>query len=422
MAMSTVSMAVPIETTMEWVKANLELQLKGYGINIPTWKGNPGMGKTSHAKILADEMGLQMLYVSMNRPYEFFTGLPITNHLTVVNETNRYSNDNFTIWTCPDMIHMANKMARDISNCGFFIDEFGNKHENARGVMILLDDLQCANESVQKYFYELALERSLNNFKLDSNVCLMAAMNGSSDSGFEGFFASIISRLQVIDVYMDFEYWFKNIGITLHPFVTSFLRSDASYREEDEDRLAPFASYRSWTNFGLLLNQMYGNSTDIPLQTIKGEASSVPEKMKRLAKGFVSGAAADVFQQSVAQLLSFNFDLMVSTGKYNVEPNNALQQLMFGCIVNNIKTPEQAEAFVRYMKSLFKNDKIGGQYKNVIVSVCTTLGGLSSFIKKEIRAGRNSEEYTRKKVVIDKIVAYMWSNDYVLETLNELTL
>src|SRR5574344_687417 len=95
---------IPIAVTMDEVKANLELQLKGVTMPIPTWCGKPGMAKTAHAKMLADEMNLEMLYVSMNRPYEYFSGLPITNSLSF-NESedkDEFHKTNYTHWTQPD--------------------------------------------------------------------------------------------------------------------------------------------------------------------------------------------------------------------------------------------------------------------------------------------------------------------------------
>ena len=406
----------PISTVFDNLKANLELQLQGMSINIPVLRGCPGMGKTTHAKMLADEMGLDLLYVSMNRPYEYFSGLPITNHITLTDEDNRYSSKNYTLWTQPDMIHMANEMSSKITV----------KRESGlttkRGVLILLDDLQCMSDSVQKYMYELCLERSLNNFELNSNVCIMGCMNGTSSSGYDGFYAAIVSRLQIIDVYMYFEYWYKNVGVNLHPFISSFLRSNITFRQEDENCFSPFATYRSWTNLGLLLKQMYGTSTsDIQLRAAAGEASSIPEKIKRIAKGFVSGAAADALSDSIAQYLSFNFDYMIATNSYKVKANDTISQLMFGCIVSNINTEPQALGFVEFLKTLFDKSSVAPGYINVAISVCTTLGALSTSLEKQ-KMSTTKDEYTSRKAIINHIVKYMWNNEYVLKTVNELTL
>lgn len=409
---------LPIATTMDEVRANLELQLKGVIMPIPTWCGTPGMAKTAHAKILAEEMGLEMLYVSMNRPYEYFSGLPITNSMTFdeSKDKNEFQKQNYTHWTQPDMIHVANKMAIEIEKTGKF-----NGHTR-RGVMIMLDDLHCASDSVQKYFYEIILERSLNNFKLAPNICIMAAMNGSTDSGFDGFFAAIMSRLQVIYVRLDFEYWYKNVSTFVHPFVAAFLRSNQNYREEEESRMHPFANYRSWTMLGRLLIEMYGNNYNIPLKHGNGEALTIPDKMYNLAKAFVSDGAANEFRQSVAQFLEFDFDSMIENNNYSCKRNDVINQLMFGCVVRNIKTVKQGKQFEVYLKSIFKDKREIQMYSNVILSICTNIGTILNHVKDCKKNKTMTDELATQEKIAASLVDFIYSIPEAVKILVDITI
>ena len=61
----------------------------------------------------------------------------------------------------------------------------------------------------------------------------MGAMNKTVNSGFEGFLSPIVARMQFINVYMDFEYWYMQMGQKISRFVSSYLRQNKEMVEEE---------------------------------------------------------------------------------------------------------------------------------------------------------------------------------------------
>lgn len=386
--------SISIAASMDEVMANLRMQLEGIPMSVPTWSGTPGMGKTAHAKIIANKLGCQMYYVSMNKPYEFFSGIPVTSHLTLEEAKGQ---ETFTHWSTPDMIHRTNELAKN------------------GPVLIFLDDLHCANDSVQKFLYELILERELNGFKLPKNCCMLAAMNNTSNSGYDGFFAAITTRLQMIRVHMPFRYWYENVSYDIHPFISSFLYTNHEFREEVEDRMGPFANYRSWTMLGKLLKHMYGNSTNIRLTDIDEGAKNIPDKVYSIARGFVSDRAADELRMSVRYFIEFNFEQMVANHSYKINTESIPVQMMFGSIVRYLKTSEQGDEFVAYLDKVLSSNKEASKVSNAIVSIAIETGAVRKFLKN----APSSEEKKITMENLEKIINCLYSHPTSVKVLRE---
>ena len=91
-----------------------------------------------------------------------------------------------------------------------------------RGLMVLLDDVHLVEPIVQKYLFEFFQNKTLQNFKLHEKAFLVAAMNGKDSAGLENFHSAVINRMAFYFAEFDKEFWYQNIGHTLHPYIASF--------------------------------------------------------------------------------------------------------------------------------------------------------------------------------------------------------
>ena len=101
-----------INEVLDDVKDNISLQLQGETMPIPVLVGNPGIAKTAHAKIIAKEMGMELLYISCAKPLEYFSGLPLTNVLSLerINAGDTYC------WSQPEIIYKQTLLLRILVN------------------------------------------------------------------------------------------------------------------------------------------------------------------------------------------------------------------------------------------------------------------------------------------------------------------
>jgi len=358
----------PIHETLEEVESNLKLQLKGKTMYVPTWVGNPGIAKTAHAKLMAKKLGCKFYYVSMAKPIEFFSGLPITNTLSF-DSNDKAMRDSYVHWSQPELIHKANKMSEK------------------RDVIIFLDDLHIASAGVQSYFFELVLERSLGGHKLNKNIAIMSAMNSTIQSGFEGFYAAIMNRIQFIRVYMDFEYWYTSYGNKLNRFVALFLKvnKDGAIREEEENTKGPFATYRSWSVLSDLLNSFDEKDPEFA------------QKCYNAALGFVSQKTAFLFRESVVMQKRFDFQRIITLGEYNLDENDLVEQLIFSNVIRFIKTQQHADTMVKVLTELSENQN----YRNAISASLFELKSYRMGIEEKTK--KNPDKYGELLLTLKKL-------------------
>lgn len=366
----------PIHTTLNMVKNNLTLQIQGVPMYIPCWCGKPGIGKTAHAKMIADAMGMSLLYVSMAKPYEYFTGLPTPNKVTF-DDDESVKEKMYVYWSMPDMIHAANVMARK---------------KDTNGCIIFMDDLHIISPDVQTMFFELVLERSLNNFKLDKNVAMLAAMNNSNMAGFDGFFSAINNRVQRINVSMSWKYWYENCGAELNPYIAGFLRNFPNNIEEPESTEEPFCTYRSWTTLSKLLEpitKQYMDATD-------KDKKWFIQQIGMHAAGFMSSKTVTMLKANIGQQLQYDYEGMVKNNKYFIDKNDPISQFCFGNIIRYLRDEKDLDNMIAYIKKIMAEDTAIKDYSNAIINI---MYELSAFSHMYMKRPDDEESKTRRALI-----------------------
>lgn len=367
----------PLNETIEDIKDNLYLQLQGKQMPIPVWVGNPGIAKTSHAKQIADEMGMELFYVSCSKPLEYFSGLPLTN---VISLDKVEKGDTYCYWSKPEIIHHANELRR----------------KTGKPVLLLFDDMQILTGGAQQaYFFELVLERSLHNHKLDKDVAIMGTMNHSPEDGFENFFPAIVNRFQWFFVNLPFSYWYENIGQQLDKYIAGFLKTNPEFREEGESIDGPFATYRVWTQLSDLLK----------LKTQKYGEDNIEDIAYNLALTLVSQSAASALRKSIIIQKEFDFESMVKSGKFNCDKNNTVSQYLFANVVRYLSEKSHFTKFEKFIKECASD----GGYDSLVVSVMLELRMIINAIKKnefKIEGVVGNKTKSGKKKSNNKITEY----------------
>ena len=183
----------------------------------PLLSGNPGIGKTVMLHQMAERNNWGFIPVHIGLlPPEKLSGIPKIE-------------GNDTIWTVPELITQANKLA-----------------EIHDVVIIFWDDIHLASADVQKYFFEIASEKKIHGYKLPNNVFFIAAGNPSAKAGKKQFLSPVINRVIVIEVYQDVNDWLEwAMENNIHPVITSYVAANPEHLSTPED-VNPFASPRSW--------------------------------------------------------------------------------------------------------------------------------------------------------------------------------
>ena len=359
----------PLHTTIPMVANNLTLQLKGKNMYVPCWAGSPGMGKTAHAKIIADMLDLHMLYFSMNKPYEAMTGLPAMNSLTFGDDSNR--KNLYVFWSEPELVHLANELARK---------------KDKKGCLIFLDDMHIMSPDVQKTFFEFILERKLGNYALDENCCILGAMNSSNMAGFDGFFSAINNRIQRINVNMEFDYWFNNVGADLNPLIATYVRYFKTDLEEPESTDTPFATYRSWC--------MVSDMVQMPYQTYLKNKDDVwfLNQIFMIACGYMSHKKAITLKDNIKNQLRYDFEGMVNNNKFYIDQKDPISQFCFGNVIRYLRDEKDAENLVKYIITIISKDDDINNYQNAILNIMYELVALTNALVKK------TDEYSVKRL------------------------
>lgn len=359
----------PLNETIEDIKDNIYLQLQGKQMPIPVWVGNPGIAKTAHAKQIAKELGMEMFYVSCSKPLEYFSGLPLTNVITIEKIAK---NETYCFWSQPEIIHSANQI----------------REKTGKPVLLLFDDMQILTGGAQQaYFFELVLERSLHNHKLHKDVAIMGTMNHSAEDGFENFYPAIVNRFQWFFVTLPFKYWYENIGPYLDKYVAGFLKTNQEFREEKECVDGPFSTYRVWTQLSDMLK----------LKTKKYGENDIENKAYNIALSLVSQSAANALRKSIIIQKEFDFENMVKSGKFECDANNTVSQYLFANVVRYLEEKDHFTKFEKYIKECAKE----GSYESLVVSTMLELRMLTKAINKmesNIISDEKSDSKKKKKV------------------------
>jgi len=325
------------KTIIKILTTNIEGQLKGAdiggGICIA---GAPGIGKTYHMYAIAKDLNMHMIQVSIPEvSTENLSGIP---EFIPAPHMDKYSTIDTsgslgTKWSVPQIIETANRLAED---------------PDKNGCILFIDDLHRVNMAVAPYLYGLLGERKLGAFTLGDKVALMGAMNDSDEAGFSGVDSPIKDRLGILPVAFDFDYWYKQFGKKLHFYISSFLKTHASYvQEEESTMIEQFGTPRSWTH---LANEF--NLYDLPF---------IQEHATLLAKQKVSKAAANELSKHIAYIEAIDFsDLIDRKIKIKIENLKPIDQILYAYMINYVETVEDAKYVMELIDSNIKSSNFVG--------------------------------------------------------------
>ena len=331
---------INLPVAMENIKKVIKLQEQKLFKTTPILQGLPGIGKTSFMNKLAKDLGFHLYNVSGAKPMEYFSGIPITDR--AISENNEVGR---AIWTQPEMIGKANALSK------------------TKPVILFIDDIHLIGEA-SDYLFELLLEKSLNNHKLNDNVFIVGASNNSSLSGYEGFPAAIINRMMIIPVELEFSTWYKNVGIGLNTYVTTFMKTHPEFINEPENTSSPFGTYRSWTELAVLLNEMY-----------KGlDNNGILEVTEDFSQSFVSNSSTLAFKTSILTQQKFNFESMLKSTKKIPKPKKGIvEQVIFSNVVKYCKSAKHFDKLKVLLEDTTKTDEYSSFTLNTVLEVISLL-------------------------------------------------
>ena len=337
---------ISLKEALELIKFELLAQASGKIRQVPTLAGRPGIGKTDALKDLAEKLGYKLITVQLSAVApEELSGIP--DFRNAPEEFARtYSvlgadSAKYTQWSVPELAAVANEVASKV------------KEEGGKGVVILLDDIHAADPALERYMFNMFLDKTVGQYRLAKNVLICAAMNDSAEAGFTGFNAAVLDRLAIYPVEFDFNHWYRLIGGQLDPLVASFLKSHQERCQGDEsvDKVTP--SPRSWTELSNFIKFM------------KGEGVKITNALLRNA------ALARVGEEAAAELVKFkvvydrfDFENLIKQPVNKIKlPTDMVEQIIFAGIVRYMKTRDDGQKIIDLVtsnrdKSLFITEVI----------------------------------------------------------------
>ena len=318
---------------MDIITKNLNGQLDGKDLLPINIIGKPGTGKTATCRKLAADMDAGFINLSLpNTRLEQWSGIP---NFVTSSDLSKYSVSGAkdiqgTVWTAPEIIVNANRLAETKGKCVILLDDF---HELSR------------NKAVMSIMYEFLLERKLGDLRLHPKVALIAAMNDSEQAGFNGLSSAVNDRLSMMTVEYDHEFWMGKYGRMLHHFVSSFLKGNANFVIEAESTTTESAgSPRSWTYFS--------NSLELY------DEQFIIDNSLFLAKQFMSQEAAEAFTKHVLYISTIDFTNVVSSRRMQ-EVNDLpfTDKMLWPNIIQYVATPGDA-AYIIDLVNLNASDDL----------------------------------------------------------------
>jgi len=338
-----------MKDAIELVKYELLAQEAGNVKQIPTLAGKPGIGKTESLKALAKELGYDLITVQLSAVApEEFSGIP--EFLDAPQEfSKKYSisgigGAKFTRWSVPELVANANYKAEIVKNNG------------GKGVVVLFDDIHAADPALERYMFNLFLDKVVGQYKLADNVLVCAAMNDSDEAGFRGFNSAVLDRLAIYPVEFDFDHWYKIMGAYLDNVIAAFLRNhkERAQGEESVDEVQP--SPRSWTELSNFVKFMRNNGVDVKNNILR------------------NAARARVGEKVAAELVKFNilyekfdFESKIKLPVDKIEiPADPIEQILFANIIRYAKTKEQGEKIIELINKNKNNNLFISELVNEI--------------------------------------------------------
>lgn len=310
------------------LKNNLNAQLNGVAVLPICLYGGPGLGKSSVIDQAAKDLGASNNTISISSVnYEFFSGIPSFATDTGLDQYSASGAKDVqsTIWTIPELISSTNRMAE----------------ANPNGVVLHLEDYHTMDKTTENVMYQLLLDRKLGDYNLHPKVAIVASMNNSKESG-GGHFnsAAVKSRVSLMEYTFNFQYWYDNFGNTLHPWISSFLKTNQQYIVETESKtLDPSGSARSYTKLSL----------DFGLY----DTPTLEQVYIELARGKVSDNAVAALEAHVTYYQKIDFDGIVKNKTIPVLSKlPELDKVLWGYVVHSIVTPDDAVYLIELLNDV----------------------------------------------------------------------
>lgn len=321
---------------VDLIGVEVKAQQLGVSSLVPTIVGDPGIGKSSVLKHKASQMNMDSYILSLGAlPMEWFSGLPefATEKFDPKYSANGASEVKVTEWTMSDIIRTINKKTEAAIASG------------KEGLIVLLDDLHLVEPTIQKYLFEFFQNKTLQNYKLHENAYLVGAMNGKGSAGLEGFLSAVLNRMAMYHAKFDKDYWYRNVGRTLHPYIASFASSsnDKYFNGANQtDSASP--SPRTWTELSHL----------IPLLEAEAESLDVlNHALKMSAEARVGKEATVEFMKHVKLFQKFDFESILKKKDTDFKvADDISDQILTAFIIRYMNTKQDAE----YIKEIIEKN------------------------------------------------------------------
>jgi hypothetical protein len=356
----------------------VDAYLHGYNNLVPVLAGPPGIGKSSVIKWTADKMNQDHYIISLGAvPYEYLSGLP------EFQKTHYNGKEvNATEWTLPDVIRSINKRTEEAIKNG------------RDGLVVLLDDIHLMEPAAQKYMFEFFQNKTLQNFKLHERATLVGAMNDSASAGLEGFYSAIIDRISLYFVEFDYEFWYRNIGIDLHPIIAAFAKSHDGSIKGSESKDEVTASPRSFSELSDFLTYL----TEV--KKIDQQSTEFKNRLSAKAKSTIGIAETQKLIEFFNSYIKYDFQKILDEKQVDYEiPDDHVEQILTAFIIRSMKTKEQVDTV---LEILFRNKEKSVFFSTALSEIAMLIQTLPkvkdknkkatlTYIKKEILAKRDPE-------------------------------
>jgi len=322
---------------MNILKLEISAMQNGNTSLVPVVVGDPGTGKSASIKDLAEKINYDVFIVSLGAlPMEWFSGLPdfATEKMDSSYSLEGKEDIRTTVWTMSDLIRSINVKAENALRDG------------KEGLIVLLDDIHLVEPMVQKYLFEFFQNKTLQNYKIHEKAFLVGAMNGKDSAGLESFLSAVINRMAIYKSKFDKEFWYKNVGGTLHPYIASFASgpNDKYFVGANAtDGASP--SPRTWTELSQII---------VEAETTSGDnRSQMNDIIQILAEARVGREASVEFMKHVKIFQKFDFQSVLSKRDPNFKvPDDISDQILTAFIIRYIQSEEDA----RYLIDILNNN------------------------------------------------------------------
>ena len=363
------------------VKSNIEAQEAGMISHIPVLAGKPGIGKTASIEELAYSLGHDFIPIQLSAVFpEEFSGIPdfmnAPEHLAERWSITNSPDAKFTKWSIPELVTVCNTAAL-------------RAKERGKGVVVLFDDIHAADPTLERYMFNLFLQKRIGHYQLEDNVYIVGAMNDSSAAGFNGFNAAVLDRMAVYSVEFDFDYWYDQIGGSLHPMIAAFLKQyHQQFMQSEESPKEVTPSPRTWTEASRMFTHMDNKGY------FKDEKIA-QEKMYMIVNSLVGAKAASKFIEFKIIFDKYNFPEMIRKRDIHKIGDDVVDEIMYAMLVKYVNSKQDAEYVYEMVK---ENVKRPGFVTNIIVETRNTVKAISQAKRKAKQQNMPQTAWSKSKI------------------------